>query len=248
MMSLIPTAMPRSGPWLAARGLAARQTKAPTAFSFASIASHRLSDRRLGRKLASIDPTLQFGKRYHWLFPPEDDPAAFTERVRKGQAFPSESRGTARGPMSKAKPADSAKKRRPINFRCPHPRVESCWPRGNSVEIKTSGPTQLPTPQRIDWLRLIRSDHIGPRTFHSLVEHFGSARAALERLPDLARRGGAARPGRICSEDDARSRTRTLPRSSASAWSRQARLAIHPGSPHLTGRRRCSACAARWRC
>ena len=27
---------------------------------------------------------------------------------------------------------------------------------------------------------------------------------ALERLPDLARRGGATRPGRICSEDDAR--------------------------------------------
>jgi DNA processing protein len=43
----------------------------------------------------------------------------------------------------------------------------------------------------------------GPRTFRSLINHFGSARAALERLPDLARRGGAARPGRICSEDDA---------------------------------------------
>jgi DNA processing protein len=43
----------------------------------------------------------------------------------------------------------------------------------------------------------------GPRTFRSLVNHFGSARAALERLPDLARRGGAARPGRICSEEDA---------------------------------------------
>ena len=31
-----------------------------------------------------------------------------------------------------------------------------------------------------------------------------AARAALERLPDLARRGGASGPGRICSEDDAR--------------------------------------------
>jgi len=37
-----------------------------------------------------------------------------------------------------------------------------------------------------------------------LLSYFGSARAALERLPDMARRGGAARPGRICSEDDAR--------------------------------------------
>jgi DNA processing protein len=44
----------------------------------------------------------------------------------------------------------------------------------------------------------------GPRTFRSLVNHFGSARAALERLPDLARRGGASRHQRICSEGDAR--------------------------------------------
>jgi hypothetical protein len=44
----------------------------------------------------------------------------------------------------------------------------------------------------------------GPRTFRSLVNHFGSAKAALERLPDLARRGGADRPGRIYSEEDAR--------------------------------------------
>jgi DNA processing protein len=64
--------------------------------------------------------------------------------------------------------------------------------------------TNLTVAQRIDWLRLIRSDNVGPRTFRSLVNHFGSARAALERLPDLARRGGAARPNRICSEDDAR--------------------------------------------
>jgi DNA processing protein len=63
--------------------------------------------------------------------------------------------------------------------------------------------TVLADAQRIDWLRLIRSDNVGPRTFRSLVNHFGSARAALERLPDLARRGGAAKPGRICTEADA---------------------------------------------
>jgi DNA processing protein len=71
------------------------------------------------------------------------------------------------------------------------------------VDIKTSA-TTLTDAQRIDWLRLIRSDNVGPRTFRSLVNHFGSPRAALERLPDLARRGGASRPGRICSEEDAR--------------------------------------------
>jgi DNA processing protein len=73
-----------------------------------------------------------------------------------------------------------------------------------SVDIKTSSTTHLTDEQRIDWLRLIRSDNVGPRTFRSLINHFGSARSALDRLPDLARRGGASRAGRICSEDDAR--------------------------------------------
>jgi DNA processing protein len=67
-----------------------------------------------------------------------------------------------------------------------------------------SNANHLTDAQRIDWLRLIRSDNVGPRTFRSLINHFGSAHAGLERLPDLARRGGAARPGRICSEEDAR--------------------------------------------
>jgi DNA processing protein len=61
----------------------------------------------------------------------------------------------------------------------------------------------LTDAQRIDWLRLIRSDHVGPRTFTSLIRHAGSAAAALQALPDLARRGGAAQPGRICSREDA---------------------------------------------
>jgi len=52
-------------------------------------------------------------------------------------------------------------------------------------------------------LRLIRSDNVGPRTFRSLINHFGSAGAALDRLPDLARRGGAARVGRICTSEEA---------------------------------------------
>src|SRR4029077_12443153 len=54
-----------------------------------------------------------------------------------------------------------------------------------------------------DWLRLIRSDNIGPRTFKSLLQNFGGARAALDALPVLARRGGATRPIRICPRADA---------------------------------------------
>src|SRR5882757_1587041 len=75
---------------------------------------------------------------------------------------------------------------------------------GGRMDIRTPSTTHLTEAQRIDWLRLIRSDNVGPRTFRSLINHFGGAQAALERLPDLARRGGAARPGRICSEEDAR--------------------------------------------
>ena len=69
---------------------------------------------------------------------------------------------------------------------------------------RTPSTTRLTDSDRLDRLRLIRSDNVGPRTFRSLLRHFGSAGAALERLPDLARRGGASGPGSICSEDDAR--------------------------------------------
>jgi len=67
----------------------------------------------------------------------------------------------------------------------------------------------LTDAERIDRLRLIRSDNVGPRTFRSLLHHCGSARAALARLPDLAKRGGASRSMRICSEDDARAELAT---------------------------------------
>lgn len=60
----------------------------------------------------------------------------------------------------------------------------------------------LSDEQRIAWLRLIRSDNVGPVTFRDLINHFGSATAALDAIPDLARRGG--RVVRIASIEDAR--------------------------------------------
>lgn len=62
---------------------------------------------------------------------------------------------------------------------------------------------KLTDEQRIDWLRLIRSDNVGPRTFRILINHYGGARAALAAVPDLARRGGASRPARIFPREDA---------------------------------------------
>ncbi|WP_119168901.1 DNA-processing protein DprA [Algihabitans albus] len=52
--------------------------------------------------------------------------------------------------------------------------------------------------ERLDWLRLSRSENVGPITFRLLLERFGSATAALEALPELAKRGGQARPIRVC--------------------------------------------------
>ena len=108
------------------------------------------------------------------------------------------------------------------------------------MDIKTSSPTHLTDEQRVDWLRLIRSDNVGPRTFRSLINHFGSARTALQRLPDLARRGGAARPGRICSEDDARTELAASKRLGVSLVSPgeaayPARLATLDDAPPLLG-------------
>jgi len=60
-------------------------------------------------------------------------------------------------------------------------------------------PLRLSDDQLFDWLRLIRSENVGPRTFRALFDRFGGARAALEALPELARRGGAARPIRLAS-------------------------------------------------
>jgi DNA processing protein len=62
---------------------------------------------------------------------------------------------------------------------------------------------RLTDEQRLDWLRLIRTDNIGPHTFRALINHCGGARQAIEALPDLARRGGAKKPVRIYPRADA---------------------------------------------
>ena len=57
--------------------------------------------------------------------------------------------------------------------------------------------------EKRDWIRLIRTENIGPITFYQLIAHFGSAGAALEAIPELRRRGGLQRPGRVCAAHDA---------------------------------------------
>lgn len=55
----------------------------------------------------------------------------------------------------------------------------------------------LTDAERLDWLRLIRTETIGPVTFARLVDRFGSPSRALDALPQLAAkagRRGALRP------------------------------------------------------
>ena len=61
----------------------------------------------------------------------------------------------------------------------------------------------LTDAERLDWLRLARTENVGPITFRSLLARFATAGAALDALPDLARRGGRQRPLRPPSRTEA---------------------------------------------
>ncbi len=65
-----------------------------------------------------------------------------------------------------------------------------------------SGSTVSET-ERLQRLRLIRSENVGPITYYRMVERFGSAAAALAALPELARRGGRAKAVKVCPQADA---------------------------------------------
>jgi DNA processing protein len=66
----------------------------------------------------------------------------------------------------------------------------------------TSG-LRLTDEQRLDWLQLIRSENIGPRTFRTLLNRFGGAGAALEALPELIRRNPSGRSIKVATRAEA---------------------------------------------
>ncbi len=73
----------------------------------------------------------------------------------------------------------------------------------------------LTDKQRIAWLRLIRSDNVGPITFRDLINHCGSAENALAMLPELSARGGATRTIRIATVQEAERELEAARRSGA---------------------------------
>jgi DNA processing protein len=52
----------------------------------------------------------------------------------------------------------------------------------------------LSDTERRDWVRLARTQNVGPVTFAQLVKRFGTSGAALDALPEIARRAGRGRP------------------------------------------------------
>lgn len=75
-----------------------------------------------------------------------------------------------------------------------------------------AGRDLLGPEQRLDWLRLIRTENVGPRTFRVLINQFGGAAAALEALPSLARRGGRLVPPHVPSRAEAETEMAALER------------------------------------
>ncbi len=53
--------------------------------------------------------------------------------------------------------------------------------------------------EQLDWLRLLRSRRVGPATFFRLIDEHGTAAAALDALPELAKRSGVSRY-QVCPE------------------------------------------------
>ncbi|MGE0736261.1 MAG: DNA-processing protein DprA [Alphaproteobacteria bacterium] len=69
--------------------------------------------------------------------------------------------------------------------------------------MDTRAKVALSPTERINWLRLIRSENVGPITFRHLIAHFGSAGDAIDGLPELSRRGGRAKPVRVAAKAEA---------------------------------------------
>jgi len=93
--------------------------------------------------------------------------------------------------------------------------------------IALTADKSLTQAEKLDWLRLIRSDNVGPITFFKLLERFSTATAALDALPDLARRGGGKKI-KVASKAGAEREIETLNDVGADlvAWS-------EPGYPPL---------------
>jgi DNA processing protein len=63
-------------------------------------------------------------------------------------------------------------------------------------------PGRLSDIQRFAWLRLARTETVGPVAFEHLLARYGTPERALSALPDLSRRGGRAVPLSLPPRDE----------------------------------------------
>lgn len=95
---------------------------------------------------------------------------------------------------------------------------------------------------RLDWLRLFRSENIGPATFFSLMGRYPDAATALKAVPDLAKRGGLKRNIKLASAGDAEAEIEAMATAGARLlfWGEPdfppLLMAIEQGPPLLTVR------------
>ncbi len=82
--------------------------------------------------------------------------------------------------------------------------------------------------ERLAWLRLARTEQVGPVGFQSLLGRFGSAAATLDALPSLVSRAGRSGPLRIPTLDDGRRELAAGMRIGATL-----RCACEPAFPYL---------------
>ena len=68
----------------------------------------------------------------------------------------------------------------------------------------------LSDAERVDWLRLAGTEHVGPISFFLLIDRFGSAGAALAALPTLAHRGGRSGAPKSPSLTEAEAQLETI--------------------------------------
>src|ERR1700751_1067894 len=90
--------------------------------------------------------------------------------------------------------------------------------KAGSRSVKAEAPLasrELDPQERLDWLRLCRTETIGPISFYAILRRFGSARAALDVLPRLARRGGGGPPVTPVTRSEAEAEMAALHRAGA---------------------------------
>ncbi len=87
-------------------------------------------------------------------------------------------------------------------------------------------PTRLTPEEQLDWLRLARTEAIGPVTFAHLIARYGGPAEALRALPSLARRGGGHQPPRTPSVTEIQAELRA-----GAACGAQLLASCEPGYP-----------------